>query len=339
MDNKICPKCNSENPIEANFCRKCRYEFPVETKEGRSLKPIIKSFSIKEDQYVVGSTIHLSWDVENCTGLMLADTDVTVYDECELLVEKASKLNLVATNDYDQATKTVSVKPLPSPNIKKFRSNFSNIRSGQPVRFSWQVEHSSKVELVANDSSVKCRPIDSREIRLSETQDVVLRVYSYDPAVYEERICHIDVLAEVEILSAVAFPQFVVESRPVRLAWEIKNADLILLYPQNIDVTEQTEIEVFPRRTTTYRLLASNRITQKEISISVGVQPLPQINTSLITDLEAIKLPEIKTINLTSNSSMEKMSKWMLSLNDQKIETKLFKSSIFRKIKSLLRLK
>ena len=339
MESKVCPKCNADNPIAANFCRKCCYAFPEETKDGRSLQPKIKDFSVLDDKYVVGSTIHLAWSVEHFTKLMLSDVDVSVYDEYEVLVDRATKLELVASNDYAQSIKSVSIKPLPLPNIKKFRSNFSNIRSGQPVKFSWHVEHSSKVELIAGDFTVECKPIDSREIRLAETQDVILRVYSYDPTVYEERICHVEVLSEVEILSAMATPQFVVESRPVKLKWEIKNADSIMLYPQNIDVTGQTEIEVFPRRTATYRLLASNRISQKEISISIGVQPLPQINTSLIADLDAIKLPEIKTVNLSTNSSMGKISEWMLSLNEQKIENKLFKSSIFRKTKSLLRLK
>lgn len=339
MDIKNCPKCNAENPIGANYCRKCRYEFPDETKDGRSLKPSISSFYITEEQYVVGSTIHLYWKCENYTGLTLSDEDVTVYDDCELLVEKAIKLNLVATNDYDQTTKTIAVKPLPLPNIRKYRSNFSNIRSGQAVKLSWHVEHSSKIELITNDFTIEVRPIDSREIRFSETQDVILRVYSYDPKVYEDRLCHIDVLSEVEIIAAYAAPEFVVESRPVKLKWEIKNADSVMLYPQNIDVSGQSEIEVFPRRTTTYRLFASNRISQKEVSISVGVQPLPQINANLISDLESIKLPEINAVNLTADSSLGRIFEWMLSSNEQKIENRLMRYSIFRKAKSLLKLK
>lgn len=339
MDNKICPKCNAENPIEANFCRKCRYEFPEETKEGRPLKPSISSFYIEEEQYVVGSTIHLHWKCENYTSLMLSDEDVTVYEDCELLVEKAIKLNLVAINDYDQTTKTIAVKPLPLPNIRKYRSNFSNIRSGQAVKISWHVEHSSKVEVITKDFTVEVRPIDSREIRISETQDVILRVYSYDPNVYEDRLCHIEVLSEVEVITAYAAPEFVVESRPVKIKWEIKNADSIMLYPQNIDVSVQNEIEVFPRRTTTYRLYASNRISQKEVLISVGVQPLPLINANLISDLESIKLPEINTVNLTADSSLGKIFEWMLSSNGQKIENRLMRFSIFRKAKSLLKLK
>lgn len=340
MEIKNCPKCNAENPIGANFCRKCRYEFPEETKDGRSLKPSISSFYIAEEQYVIGSTIHLHWKGENYTGLMLSDEDVTVYEDCEHLVEKATKLNLVATNDYDQTTKTISVKPLPLPNILKFRSNCSNIRSGQIVKVSWHVEHSSRIELITNDFTVEVQPINSREIRLSETQDVILRVYSYDPKVYEERICHIDVLSEVEIIVAHAVPEFVVESRSVKLKWEIKNADSIMLYPQNIDVSGQSEIEVFPRRTTTYRLFASNRISQKEVSISVGVQPLPQINARLLADFDAIKLPEIILGSMSiGSSSMKELLGWMLSSPEQKIENRLSRGSIFRKVKSLLRLK
>lgn len=339
MDNKICPKCNAENPIGANFCRKCRYEFPEESKDGRSLKPRIKSFEIVEDNYVIGSTIHLRWNIENAKSIMLDDADVSVYEECEVLVGKATKINLVAINDYDQASMSLSIKPQPLPSIKKFRSNFSTIRSGQLVKISWNVEHSSRIELRTNDIVGEVRPIDSREIRMSETQDVVLRVYTHDPNVYEDKICHIDVLSEVQIVSAIAEPQFIVESRPVCLKWDIKEADSILLYPQNIDVSGQSEIELFPRRTTTYRLIASNHISQKEVAISVGVQPLPQIEASILTDVDSIKLPQIDLANLSSQSSMGKLSEWLLSSHEQKIENRLMKSSIFRKVKSLLKSK
>lgn len=339
MDSKKCPKCNAENPIEANFCRKCRYEFPEETKDGRSLKPIISNFLIEETQYVVGSTIHLKWTVENFNELMLADEDVSVYSERDFIVEKPAKLNLVAKNDYDETSKTISIKPLPLPNIRKFRSNFSNIRSGQTIKVSWQVEHTSRIELITNDFTIEVRPIDSREIRLSETQDLILRVYSYDPSVIEDRLCHVDVSSEVEIIAATAEPQFIIESRATKLKWDIKNADTIMLYPQNIDVSRQTEIEVFPRRTTTYRLFASNRISQKEISISIGVQPLPQIESNLMAELENIKIPGINTISLPSNSSMGRISEWILSSNEEKIGNRIMKSSIFKKTKSLLRIK
>lgn len=339
MDNKICPKCNAENPVAANFCRKCRYEFPEATKNGESLEPVIRSFSIDEDRYVVGSTIHLKWHVENATSVMLEDSDVSVYNECEITVEKAVRVQLTAVNDYTQTTKSVAIKPMPLPTIKKFRSNFSNIRSGQLVKISWHIDHTSKIEIRTNDFIREVRPIDSMEIRLSETQDVILRAYSYDPAVYEDRICHIDVLSEVEIISAEADAQFIVESRPVKLRWNIKNADSIMLYPQNIELVGQSEIEVFPRRTTTYRLIASNLISQREVSISVGVQPLPQIDTKLLADLETIKLPEINQVNLSAASSMEKLSEWMLSSQEPKIESRLMRHSIFKKAKSLLGLK
>lgn len=338
-DTKTCPKCNAENPIGANFCRKCRYEFPEETKDGRSLRPVIKSLSIDEDKYVIGSVIHLRWIVENATNVMLADTDVTVYDECELVVEKATKIQLVAQNDYDQSSKSVSIKPSPLPLFRKFRSNLSNVRSGQPVKLSWHIEHSSKIEISTNDCVWRVRPIDSIEVQLSETQDVCLRAYSYDPDVYEERICHIEVLSEVEIISAGSGSRYIVESNPVKLRWDIRNADSIILYPQNIDVSGQSEIEVFPRRTTTYHLIASNRISQKEVLISVGVQPLPQVDAKLLADIEGLRLPGISLAGLPTDSSMGKISEWMLSSPGHKIGTWLLKDSIFKKVKSLLNLK
>ena len=82
---KKCPECNAENPKAANFCRKCRYEFPEATKGGLSLKPEIKIFRIKELQYVVGTKIHIEWDVDNYTRIELSGEDVTLYKDVELV--------------------------------------------------------------------------------------------------------------------------------------------------------------------------------------------------------------------------------------------------------------
>ena len=119
-DMKKCPECNAENPKAANFCRKCRYEFPEATKDGLSLSPEIKYLRIRESQYVVGSAIHIEWDVDNYTKVELAGEDVTLYKDVELVVEKAVELELVASNDYDQAKLSVRVVPYSSPIIRRF---------------------------------------------------------------------------------------------------------------------------------------------------------------------------------------------------------------------------
>ena len=144
---KKCPECNAENPKAANFCRKCRYEFPEATKDGSSLKPEIKYLRIRESQYVVGSTIHIEWDVDNYTKVELAGEDVTLYKDVELIVDKAVELQLVVSNDYDQVKQSVKVVPYSSPVVRRFSSSHSNIKAGKTTRLSWSVDYAKMILL------------------------------------------------------------------------------------------------------------------------------------------------------------------------------------------------
>lgn len=337
MENKICPKCNADNPIAANFCRKCRYEFPESTKNGESLSPKITSFNIIEDKYVVGSTIHVEWTVENATEVSLTGEDVSVYNSCEIEVERPTKLELIAKNDYDQVSKQVSIKPQQLPVFKKLKSNYSTIRLGQPVKISWVIEHSSKILVKTLDGESEVSPVNSIELRPTQTQDIILICESCDPKVTVERIVHVDVLQEVMINEFKADSAYIIESRPTKIRWNIVGADNVTLYPQNLDVSHMTEIEVFPRRTTTYRISASNRISYKEESLTIGVQPLPQVDSSLIADLSAIRIPSIQDDILGTDTSIKKLTRWLLGDPTQKIEKDIWNNSIFNKAKALFK--
>lgn len=334
-DTKICPKCKTENPIAANFCRKCRYEFPEETKNGEFLSPKIKLFRITEENYVVGSTIHLEWEVENAKEVSLAEEDVSVYDSCELEVERPAKIKLTAKNDYDEASKEISIKPKQLPVFKKLRSNYSTIRVGQAVKISWVIEHSNKITVKTLEGDFEVSPVNSIEIRPTQTQDVIIVCESYDPKVSIEKTIHIDVLQEVCIASFKADSPFIIESRPTKLRWNVIGADNVTLYPQNLDVTHVNEIEVFPRRTTTYKLTATNRISYKEESVTIGVQPLPQVDSSLIADLSSIKIPSLDDEILSEDTSIRKLSRWLMGNPSQKIENEIWTNSILNKVKNI----
>jgi hypothetical protein len=337
MGTKICPKCNTENPIAANFCRKCRYEFPEASKNGETLSPKITTFRILESDYVIGSTIHVEWTVENANEVYLADDDVTVYNSCEVIVERSNKLTLTAKNDYDETSKELSIKPKQLPVFKKLRSNFATIKSGQVVKISWAIEHSNKITVKTDSEDFSVSPVNSIELKPTHTQDIVIVCESCDPSVTVEQSIHIDVLQEVQILDFKSDDVFIIESRPTKLRWRITGADNIMLYPQNLDVTHMSEVEVFPRRTTTYKITATNRISYNEASITVGVQPLPQVNAELVADLSSIKIPSIGEDVLNADSSMKKLTRWLLGNPTKKIEKDIWSNSILNKVKTILK--
>lgn len=84
------------------------------------------------------------------------------------------------------------------------------------------------------------------------------------------------------------------ESQPVELRWNVANADNIMLYPNDIDVTQQTSIKVFPNRAITYRLVASNAISIKEQMLSVGVRSLPKLDVKVSDSLQDCKFQTAK---------------------------------------------
>lgn len=336
-DTKICPKCKTENPIAANFCRKCRFEFPESTKNGESLSPKIKVFKIVEDDYVIGSTINLQWEIENAKEVSLAGEDVSVYNSCELEVERPTKIKLTAKNDYDEASKEISIKPKQLPVFKKLRSNYSTVRVGQAVKISWVIEHSDKITVKTLEGDFEVSPVNSIEIRPTQTQDIIIVCESCDPKVTIERSIHIDVLQDVCIKSFKTDSPYIIESRPAKLRWDVIGADNVTLYPQNLDVTHVNEIEVFPRRTTTYKLTATNRISYKEESVTIGVQPLPQVDSSLIADLSSIKIPSLGDEILNEDTSIRKLSRWLMGNPSQKIEKEIWANSILNKVKNIFK--
>ena len=335
---KKCPECNAENPKAANFCRKCRYEFPEATKGGLSLKPEIKFFHIKEQQYVIGSKIHIEWDVDNCTKVELAGEDVTLYKDVELVVEKAVELELVASNDYDQAKQSVRVVPYSSPIIRRFSSSHSNIKAGKTTKLSWSVDYAKKVLLRFPSEEIDVTIMSELEISPANDTTYTLVAYAVDESISVSKDITVRVLHDVAINDFSSDIPQTLESQPVELRWDIENADKIMLFPNDIDVTHQNSLKVFPNRAMTYRIVASNAISIKEALVSIGVRPLPRLDVKVSDSLSRLEIPncEIDLTPLTTSIKETDLDRWMLSPAEQNISKRVWGQSLWKKLKKIL---
>lgn len=335
---KKCPECNAENPKAANFCRKCRYEFPEATKEGLSLKPEIKIFRIKELQYVVGTKIHIEWDVDNYTRIELSGEDVTLYKDVELVVEKAIELQLVASNDYDQTKQSIKIAPYSSPVIRRFSSSHSNIKAGKTTRLSWSVDYAKTISLKSPTEEVDVTLMSEVEVSPTEDTTYTLIAYAVDESISVLKEISIRVLQDVIINDFSSDLPLTLESQPVELRWDVVNADKIILYPNDIDVTHQTSIKVFPNRAMTYRLVASNAISIKEQIVSVGVRPLPRLDVKVSDSLSRLQIPncEIDLTPLITSIKETDLDRWMMSPTDQNIIKKMWGKGLWNKLKKIL---
>ncbi len=337
-DMKKCPKCNAENPKAANFCRKCRYEFSEATKDGSSLKPMIKYLRVRETHYVVGSRIHIEWEIDNYTKVELAGEDVTLYKEFELVVERAVELQLVVLNDYDQIKQSIKIVPYSSPVIRRFSSSFSNIKAGKTTKLSWSIDYAKTIILKSPAEEVDVTLISELEVSPIVDTTYTLIAYAIDESVSVVKEISIRVLHDVIINDFSSDLSQTLESQPVELRWNVSNADKIMLYPNDIDVTQQNSIKVFPNRAIIYRLVASNAISIKEEMVSVGIRPLPRLDIKVSDSLSRLQIPncEIDLSPLTTSIKETNLDRWILSPIEQNISKKLLKHSLWSKLKDIL---
>ena len=306
-ETKQCPKCNTDNPLVANYCRHCRYEFPQVTKKGQIISPKIVSFAICETNYTIGSLIHLKWEVENATAIYINEIDVTSVTSHELKVDKAETITLVAENDYDKTSRSMRLSPKPTPTIKSFSSSTYNIKSGQDIKLKWDVRYSTRIILSYSDTNIDVTKKNYVKLSPKQTETFKLVCYADDESVYSEQELVVHVLGVVKIDSFGSDKDIIVESEKVRLSWDVVNATSIVLRPFMKDVTNVNHYEVSPSRSTEYTIVAQNSISQEEKTISIGVRQLPKIN------LDNFKFPEIDipscNINFTSEFDEIKISR------------------------------
>lgn len=332
---KICPKCKTENPIVASFCRHCRYEFPEATKNGTSVSPQILSFKIQESNYTIGSIIHIDWTVENATIIKLNEFDITSSDTAEMIVERAESITLTAENDYDKTTRTIRLSPRPLPSINLFSASCLSIRSGQEVKLKWDFRNTVKAKLISSNGEIDVTNKTFTKVSPNNTETYQLVCYSCDERIFVEKSLQINMIAPVIIRGFYADKDVIAESDKVILTWDVENADSIMLYPYMKDILKQRRYEVSPSRTTEYRIVAVNSISQEEASVSIGVRQLPKMNLNFADSFSKIEIPscDVNISFLSDNLKKTQIDEWMTTrpIEDIKFSVKLNRIKIFFK--------
>lgn len=326
---KICPKCNTGNPKVASFCRHCRYEFPEVTKEGASLSPQILSFKVMESNYTIGSIIHFDWTIENATIIKLNEYDVTSNGTAEMTVERAESITLTAENDYDKVTRVIRLSPRPMPSIRLFSASNMSIREGQEVKLKWDFRNTVKAKLITSTEEIDVTNRTFIKVAPNATETYQLVCYSCDDRIFADQSLQISVISPVFIRGFYADKDVIAESDKVILTWDVENATSIMLYPNMRDVSKQRRFEVSPSRTTEYRIVAMNNISQEEASVSVGVRQMPKMDLKFADSFSKIDMPlcNVDTSFLSESLEIARVDKWMTTkpLEDIKLSVKLNK--------------
>ena len=278
MSIKKCPRCDRKNPIAANFCRHCGYEFSEASKQGKVLQPIIKDFVVMTDAYTIGSFVGIRWNVANARHISLNGISVTYHDSYEYEVKGDEDLILIASNDYMQTQKVVKLSPKPLPKIVKFASAQKTVKAGVKITIHVDYKNSKRAFLLSNLSEkidVSTKKVVKVTPMLGEVYTLVC--YSIDPKVSVTKDLDLTVVDDVHIDAFTSDKKRTMESIPITLSWKVQNAQMVMLYPDGIDVTKKISIELRPSRTTTYRLEATNGLKVVSEMLTISVMPKPRL--------------------------------------------------------------
>lgn len=98
-----CPKCNTENPQEANYCRHCGEKF--------NNSPEIDSFYYVSIPHV-GDSIELSWSIKNADTAILNGQTMPLTHRYKVVVDKEMTWELVATKSGKRDSRILHIVPI-----------------------------------------------------------------------------------------------------------------------------------------------------------------------------------------------------------------------------------
>jgi hypothetical protein len=253
--------------------------------------PKINSFNTNEKQILKGNYIELSWDIENFDKISISNGigNVTGKNSISVLPIDTNSYKLVAENAFDKTERELTVTVLSLPKIKEFRAKQQKVEYGKETQIVWDIENAEKIELhwIGNMEIVPNK--GDKTISPTEHTNYKLIVTALDGITKEEREITVQVFKKVEIKSFISNLDFVVESLPVKLSWEIDNASSVTLssnIQSDIDVTGKNEIEIIPQKTTVFYLKANNELfSVNSPQLKIELQNIPTFNPSIIPRL------------------------------------------------------
>ncbi len=256
-----CNACESVWPAEGLSCLACGEKLPT-----------IRQFTCDETIISLGNAIRLSWQVEDADLLWMDHNQevLPLFGQEDVYPQQSCTYTLVAQSAAGEVRQDISLT-LPAPTIAHFSVDQREIDLHYPVIFSWEATNAET--LFIGPSVGEVSGLSFCEAMLSK------------PGVYELHARNASGEAKAKVFLSLPKPEIglfqalqdhVEPGEAHVLHWEATNADNLVIFPGELDVTGLTQIEVFPDRATTYRLVATNAAGSIEESTFLPM-PAPEI--------------------------------------------------------------
>lgn len=252
--------------------------------ESLMTKPTIKSFSSQLTSVLKGKRVQLLWDVESAENISISGIgNVTGKQSITVFPAKTTTYNtykLTAENAFGKAEQEITIKVCPLPKIKEFRPKHGKLEYGKETSLVWNVKHAEKVELQYNGISETIEFKGERIITPTTHTNYKLVIIALDGTTKQEKEITVEVFKKVLLNDFNIDLDYVIESLPVKLTWEVQNANKVLVEDNlgtQIDVTGEKGLKVITKRNTKYFKLIVfdplHNIVEKKVDIVVDERP------------------------------------------------------------------
>lgn len=273
-------------------------------------KPEILSFSTDKVAIVEGEDIVLRWHIKNAETVevnKIGRVEDVGIGEIKMSPKSKSRCTIVAKNNSGETSKDLVIEVEPKPFIEYLKVSNDKVLKSTKINLSWSTINTSKVYLISGSEKIDVSGLTEYIFLVTESVSFRLVAYSINSISEVSKSVSITVLDSVKILKFSADKLFTIQSKPIELTWNVKNANFLKITPDVGIVTTKKKVVVIPEKKTTYTLEASNELTVLSQTVTIDVLPLPTISTLKLADVPKFNLTT-PIINLYNNPFSSKES-------------------------------
>lgn len=238
----------------------------------------IDSFLAAKTNLAFGESSILTWNVRNSSTLTLnpGNINVTGLSSYSVTPTTTTVYTLVAQNASKSTMSflTLTVNPQPvAPSISAFSASVVSISAGQISRLNWSVSNALSLKVnpgnldVTGLTSVAVTPLESTTYTLTATN-------ANGAASGTTMITVTPAIANLPSISSLtAANSSINQGQETTLNWSVTGAEMVHLYPGEINVTGLTSFKVSPKSSMNYSLVAGNTIGSVSKTVLLTVIP------------------------------------------------------------------
>jgi serine/threonine protein kinase len=242
--------------------------------------PEISVFEISRAVISAGDSVTLKWKVQRGETILANAAKGKVLPTDSITVKPASstRYSLKAISCFGiESSRYIDVTVHPLPAIHEFNTSHSRVKPGKPVKLSWRSANCSQIVLSDGNTNEDVTGKSYIQIKPAVSTTFKLKITGLDGVQVRESSVDIEVLSDIRIRQLTASRYVTVQTVPTVLRWDVMHAKKLRLEPGGLDVTGTSALEVCPKQSVTYELIASHELHEVKKAVRIEVTPLPRI--------------------------------------------------------------